>query len=57
MKLPSSASVSALLAELDIAGPYALVERNGEPIDRERYGTLELEEGDEVVVARPVAGG
>jgi sulfur carrier protein ThiS len=33
------------------------VERNGEPVDRERYDRVSLEEGDRIVVARPVAGG
>jgi thiamine biosynthesis protein ThiS len=33
------------------------VERNGEPIERDRYAEQELEEGDRIVVARPVAGG
>ena len=55
--LATAASVAALLEEIGVAGPYALVERNGEPVERERYTTVELEEGDELVVARPVAGG
>ena len=55
--LPPSATVAALLEQLGVAGPYALVERNGEPVEREDYGELELEEGDQLVVARPVAGG
>ena len=49
--------VARLLGELGLDGPYALVERNGEPVERERYGETALEEGDSVVVARPVAGG
>ena len=53
----ADATVAALLAQLGVAGPYALVERNGEPVERERYAELELEEGDALVVARPVAGG
>jgi sulfur carrier protein len=53
----ADATVAALLEQLGVAGPYALVERNGEPVERERYGELELEEGDALVVARPVAGG
>lgn len=57
VELPPAATVSVLLDELGISGPYALVERNGEPVDREDYGELELEEGDSLVVARPVAGG
>jgi thiamine biosynthesis protein ThiS len=55
--LPRSATVAVLLEQLGVAGPYALVERNGEPVEREDYGGLELEEGDQLVVARPVAGG
>lgn len=57
LELAPAATVDALLAELGVAGPYALVERNGEPVDRARYGEVRLEEGDQVVVARPVAGG
>jgi len=53
----ADATVAALLEQLGVAGPYALVERNGEPVEREEYAELELEEGDSLVVARPVAGG
>jgi sulfur carrier protein len=54
---PSATTVTGLLRELGLDGPYALVERNGEPVERSRYDELELEEGDLLVVARPVAGG
>ena len=57
LKLRSEATVAMLLAELGIAGPYALVERNGEPVERARFAEVELQEGDTLVVARPVAGG
>ena len=57
LELAPSATVEALLAELGLETPYALVERNGEPVERERYAEVELEEGDRLVVARPVAGG
>ncbi len=50
-------TVERLLERLEITGRYALVERNGSPVPRERFGTVELEPGDEVVIARPVAGG
>lgn len=55
--VPQAATVSRLLAELGLEGPYALVERNGEPVERGRYAETALEEGDRLVVARPVAGG
>ena len=57
VELEPAATVSRLLAALGLEGPYALVERNGEPVERERYAEVELEEGDSLVVARPVAGG
>jgi thiamine biosynthesis protein ThiS len=50
-------TVATLLADLGLEGGYALVERNGEAVDRARYGEVELASGDNLVVARPVAGG
>jgi thiamine biosynthesis protein ThiS len=50
-------TVSRLLDRLGYAGPYALVELNGEPVDRDRFAEVMLEAGDRVIVARPVAGG
>lgn len=50
-------TVERLLERLGFAGRYALVERNGEPVDRARYPEVELASGDRLVVARPVAGG
>jgi sulfur carrier protein len=56
-ELEAGETVAALLERLGIAGRYALVERNGEPVERARYAEQRLEDGDTVVVARPVAGG
>ena len=50
-------TVSALLERLGLGARYALVERNGEPVERSRHGEVRLEDGDRLVVARPVAGG
>jgi thiamine biosynthesis protein ThiS len=50
-------TVEALLERLGLQGRYALVERNGEPVDRARYPEVQLASGDRLVVARPVAGG
>lgn len=49
--------VARLLERLGFTGPYALVERNGEPVNRADYPRVVLESGDRVLVARPVAGG
>ena len=56
-ELEAGETVARLLARLRFEGPYALVERNGEPVERARYAEVSLGEGDVVVVARPVAGG
>ncbi len=50
-------TVESLLDRIGLAARYALVERNGEPVERDRYGVTALEDGDALVVARPVAGG
>jgi sulfur carrier protein len=50
-------TVGELVRELGLEGGYALVERNGEPVQRAAYADVELEDGDDLVVARPVAGG
>ena len=50
-------TVARLLDHLGLGGRFALVERNGEPVERERYAEVELASGDRLVVARPVAGG
>ena len=50
-------TVEGLLRRIDLEGRYALVERNGDPVERKDYARLRLESGDVLVVARPVAGG
>jgi thiamine biosynthesis protein ThiS len=50
-------TVADLLLELGLDGAYALVERNGEPVERAAYSDVELANGDSLVVAQPVAGG
>jgi sulfur carrier protein len=56
-ELEDGETVALLLERLGLGGRYALVERNGEAVERARYEHVELSEGDELVVARPVAGG
>jgi thiamine biosynthesis protein ThiS len=55
--LEAGETVARLLARLGVAGPYALVERNGQPVERAAYGEVRLDAGDRIVVARAVAGG
>jgi thiamine biosynthesis protein ThiS len=56
-RLAAGETVAALLERLGVGGRYALVERNGEPVERRDYDRVELAGGDRLVVARPVAGG
>jgi thiamine biosynthesis protein ThiS len=57
VELEPEETVSTLLERLGFHGRYALVERNGEPVERGCHERLKLEDGDRLVVARPVAGG
>lgn len=56
-ELEDGETVARLLERLGVRGPYALVERNGEAVERARYGEVAVGGGDRIVVARPVAGG
>ena len=56
-ELADGDTVADVIARLGVAGSYALVERNGEAVERSVYGETELAEGDRLVIARPVAGG
>jgi thiamine biosynthesis protein ThiS len=56
-ELEEDETVARLLERLGLRGPYALVERNGTPVDRSDYPTVILAPGDKIIVARPVAGG
>lgn len=50
-------TLAELLDRLGLGGRFALVERNGEPVERELYGEVTLADSDRLVIARPVAGG
>jgi thiamine biosynthesis protein ThiS len=56
-ELEDGETVARMLERLGVPGRFALVERNGEPVARGDYAEVELERGDTLVVARPVAGG
>jgi sulfur carrier protein len=50
-------TLAELLDRLGLESRFALVERNGEPVERELYGEVTLADSDRLVIARPVAGG
>lgn len=56
-RLEPGETVARLLERLELGGRFALVERNGEAVERVAYDEVKLAPGDALVVARPVAGG
>ncbi len=50
-------TVDGLIRSLGLDPLYVIVERNGEPLERKRYGEVTLEEGDRLELVRAVAGG
>jgi thiamine biosynthesis protein ThiS len=56
-EVPSGSTVSDLVAMLGFGARQVVVERNGEPVERERFGEVVLESDDVVEVVRAVAGG
>ncbi len=55
--LPSGGTLAALLAALELPAEWVLVELNGEPVARDRYGATRLAPGDRLELATPMAGG
>ena len=57
VELPEGATVAALIDHLGLTGRVVVVERNGEPVDRQSVGDTVLADGDRCEVVRAVAGG
>jgi sulfur carrier protein len=55
--LPEDTTVSELLRMRRLDPRYVVAERNGEPLSRDRYGAVVLEDGDRLELVRAVAGG
>ena len=55
--LPDNATVASLVDELGLTGKLLLVERNGEPVERNAIATTQLADGDRLELVRAVAGG
>ena len=49
--------LSVFLEELGVGTKWVLVERNGEPVFHENYGSVTLMPGDRLESATPMAGG
>ena len=51
------ARVSDLVREVGLRDKNVVVERNGEPLERERFQTVKIEPDDVLEIVRPVQGG
>lgn len=56
-QVADAATVADLVASLGLRPTNVVVERNGEPVERARFGEVALTEGDVVEVVRAVPGG
>ncbi len=56
-EVTQGATVRDLLVELDLHPELVVVERNGEILDRDRYGGTEVETGDRLELVHFVGGG
>ncbi|MCA9751949.1 MAG: sulfur carrier protein ThiS [bacterium] len=50
-------SLAQLLVELELDPRWVVAELNGEPLGRDRFGSVTLQPGDRLELVRPVAGG
>jgi thiamine biosynthesis protein ThiS len=57
MEVAPGSSLLDLIAELGLDRRYLVVECNGEPVARDRFQALRLDESDRLELVRPVAGG
>jgi sulfur carrier protein len=55
--VPSPLTMGEFIRQRGLDPRYVVVERNGEPLPRDRYEDLVLEDGDRLELVRAVAGG
>lgn len=55
--LGSPVALLTLLSELGLESRWALIELNGEPVDRNAYDATMVRDGDRLEIATPMAGG
>ena len=54
---PEGTTVDSFIRWRDLDPRFVVVERNGEPVERSRYETQVLADGDRLELVRAVAGG
>jgi sulfur carrier protein len=55
--IPPMLTVAGFLRQRGLDPRFVVVERNGDPLPRDRYQDLVLEDGDRLELVRAVAGG
>jgi len=56
-EIPAGLSVGAFIASLGLEAARTLVELDGEPLERRRFGDTTLEPGARIEIAQMVGGG
>ena len=55
--LTAPVTVAEFIRARDLDPRFVVVERNGEPLERRRYDSVPLENGDRLELVKAVAGG
>jgi sulfur carrier protein len=55
--IDDGATVSDLISALGLSTKRVVVERNGQPVNRSRFASVRIDEGDVLEVVRAVPGG
>ena len=55
--VPAGSTISDLLESFGLPSKTVLVERNGEPVDRDHFGHQQIQEDDRIEIINMVAGG
>ena len=50
-------TLEQLIRSMDLDPHFVIVERNGKPVERNRYAQIEIADGDRIELVRAVAGG
>ena len=56
-ELPETRTIAEFVRDRGLDPRFVVVERNGEPLERSRYDSVTLADGDRIEVVRAVAGG
>ncbi len=57
LTLPRGTTIASFLEDMNLQHKSVVVEVNRDIIDREKFGDIELKDGDEVEIVRFIGGG